>query len=480
MSQSIANTTITTQPNTRPPHTEHRTDNPSSGNTGQNNNWDRYRNNTGSHNNNTNNSGRHRNGNSHSGAQNNNNNRQRNNATDHRAPGHHDPNKFKGNTDGMNGHIFGCTEDRSDRRQYLKTVAALQQFTSKFPNSADFQCLFKSTPTTPVIPEPALPPTEGRTEVQDLIFKEEIKQYVAGCSALRSNCVAIWKVIISQCTDIMKSKLDSIPAFETHEVARDCSWLLVTILKITLQFDNCQYAYNTMLDAYHKFFSCRQSNTQSVDDYRQALALLWSDIIEHHGGTIVFNLNLTASRDAKGKLISKETRTATAKQETLAMALICGADPTRYGSLLLDLANHYAAGRDLYPKDLLTAYSLLLEYKVPTNARPRQDHRSTDTINSNPQSSSNPRDSDPPGPPAPSAAAPNSTATTAPTTVTPTPSTTMRPPAGHTFAQAVQTPPNTVTIPAPDTSLTQWAATMAQHDHSIDPSWILLDSQSTF
>ena len=220
--------------------------------------------------------------------------------------------------------------------------------------------------------------------------------------------------------------------------------------------------------------------TQSVDDYRQALALLWSDIIEHHGGTIVFNLNLTASRDAKGKLISKETRTATAKQETLAMALICGADPTRYGSLLLDLANHYAAGRDLYPKDLLTAYSLLLEYKVPTNARPRQDHRSTDTINSNPQSSSNPRDSDPPGPPAPSAAAPNSTATTAPTTVTPTPSTTMRPPAGHTFAQAVQTPPNTVTIPAPDTSLTQWAATMAQHDHSIDPSWILLDSQSTF
>jgi hypothetical protein len=167
----------------------------------------------------------------------------------------------------------------------------------------------------------------------------------------------------------MKSKLDSIPAFETHETARDCSWLLVTILKITLQFDNRRYAYNTMLDAYHKFFSCRQSNTQSVDDYLQAL-VLWSDIIEHHGGTIVFNLNLTAARDAKGKLISEDTRTTTAKQETLAMALIRGADPTRYGSLLLNFANHYAAGLDLYPKDLLTAYSLLLKYKAPVNARP--------------------------------------------------------------------------------------------------------------
>ena len=47
------------------------------------------------------------------------------------------------------------------------------------------------------------------------------------------------------------------------------------------------------------------------------------------------------------------------------MALIRGADPTRYGTLIAELSNHFAHDRDDYPKDLTLAYSLLL-----TTARP--------------------------------------------------------------------------------------------------------------
>lgn len=85
----------------------------------------------------------------------------------------------------------------------------------------------------------------------------------------------------------MKAKLESNANFEDRETSRDCAWLLTTILAITLQFDNRRYRVNTLLEAYQKFFTCRQSPSQSVDDYRQALTT-WANIIDHHGGTLVF------------------------------------------------------------------------------------------------------------------------------------------------------------------------------------------------
>jgi hypothetical protein len=384
--------------------------------------------------------------------------------------------KFSGASEGMQGHIFGCSEEHGDRRKYTKTIAALQHHTSTFPHSEDFQSLFKTTPTSPVIEEPDEPKKgEARSEVKTLIFHEEVKHYVKRKTTMRSNLVAIWNTIIGQCTDLMKSKLESYSKYNEMEDARDCTWLLTTILSITLQFDNRRYPYSSLLDAYHKFFSCRQSPNQSVDDFRQNL-ILWSDVIEKYGGTLVFNASLPSkTHPTTQKPRTSEQRIAAAKQETLAMALLRGSDSTRYGSLLLDLANNFAAGRDNYPKDVLAAYALLIEYKTPVNSVIR-----------NP----NPRDKPPNNPNS------TNTATTAPNT-TNSQSNSQSPaapaaqppvPAGVTFTQAAQSPGSTApTAPSPattGTTLAHWAAMMAQHDHvipptGIDPSWILLDSQST-
>ena len=200
----------------------------------------------------------------------------RNTPSDHARSNHSSP-KFKGATVDMRGHIFGCNEEQGDRRQHLKTVTALQQCTTKLPFSKDFQCLFKATPTLPSLSAPTPPVTTSKdtdaiTEMQDLIFKEEIKQFVSQRMKLRSNLVAIWNIILGQqCIDTMKAKLEAHADFDDRENNQDCAWLLTTILAITLQFDNCRYWVNTLLEAYQKFFTCRQSSTQTVDDYRQAL-----------------------------------------------------------------------------------------------------------------------------------------------------------------------------------------------------------------
>ena len=40
-------------------------------------------------------------------------------------------NAFKGATEGMNGHTFGCFDEQGDKRQYVKTVEALSQYANK-------------------------------------------------------------------------------------------------------------------------------------------------------------------------------------------------------------------------------------------------------------------------------------------------------------------------------------------------------------
>lgn len=49
-----------------------------------------------------------------------------------------------------------------------------------------------------------------------------------------------------------------------------------------------------------------------------------------------------------------------AQDQTLAIALMQGANATRYGTLITDLSNQYTMGIDNYPVDITAAYGLLV------------------------------------------------------------------------------------------------------------------------
>jgi hypothetical protein len=94
-------------------------------------------------------------------------------------------------------------------------------------------------------------------------------------------------------------------------------------------------------------------------------------VAEHHG--------LIAEEDDEGNARDVAARTALARDRTLGMALIRGADQQRYGTLIIDLANQHAMGIDNYPHDLTAAYALLVNYKTPVNSRPRRPTTDTAT-----------------------------------------------------------------------------------------------------
>jgi hypothetical protein len=84
---------------------------------------------------------------------------------------------------------------------------------------------------------------------------------------------------------------------------------------------------------------------------------------------VAANYKLVPFQDQDGNGRSTEERKEIARERTLANALIRSADPTRYGTLIADLSNQYAMGIDQYPTDLLSAQSLLVNYRTPASGQ---------------------------------------------------------------------------------------------------------------
>ena len=165
----------------------------------------------------------------------------------------------------------------------------------------------------------------------------------------------------------MKARVKTHEGYAENTTKNDCFWLLRQIKSVTLQFDESKDRFLSMLDAQQSFLTCKQQIGQSVDEYAECL-IGWAETIETHGGKVAANHELIPATDRAGSTRSTETRKHLARERTLAMAMIRSADASRYGTLITDLANQYASGRDEYPNSVIAAKSLLVMYRTPVNA----------------------------------------------------------------------------------------------------------------
>jgi hypothetical protein len=122
------------------------------------------------------------------------------------------------------------------------------------------------------------------------------------------------------------------------------------------------------LDARTIFLTCKQELCQTPEAYLSTL-WGWEEAIESYGGSIAESFELINNHDDEGNPWDIAMQTAMACDRTLTMALIRGADPSQYGTLIIDLSNQHAMGIDNYPSDLTSAYALLENYKTPTNSQ---------------------------------------------------------------------------------------------------------------
>ena len=84
---------------------------------------------------------------------------------------------FKGDTEGMNGHVFECYFEQGDKRQYARTIEALEGYAKKNLKFSEDFASFAFEASEPVIEKPSdLAP--GYSTTDEMIWKEESKAYV--------------------------------------------------------------------------------------------------------------------------------------------------------------------------------------------------------------------------------------------------------------------------------------------------------------
>jgi hypothetical protein len=371
---------------------------------------------------------------------------------------------FKGDTEGMNGHVFQCFEERSDPVQFTKTMEALHAYSKRDLKTTDLSSLFGTTPKTPVIAKPS--PIDAKAdELEQLILKEEVKAYVNSNKTLKRDMAALHSVAWGQCSEALKAKIKSITDFQTKHDAYDCVWLLSKIASVMQKFEEKRHMETSMVIVLTSLMSCRQGADQKVSDYIDKIRSL-AETIEHHGGKL-------------GDLYPKTgVTTADSRDRFLASLCMQNADRARFGTLLANLANQFLLGHDEYPSDLTEAQGLLTNYQIPVNAIRRVPGVATPPNNNRPTTEG------------------NTFAQAAPGTIIVPDS------RGRTFSDVrcfhcqslghyagdcptttqttnTQTHITTTNGATDGTTLLQHAFVLAQHKHKIDPNWILLDSQST-
>ena len=203
----------------------------------------------------------------------------------------------------MKGAIFQCIEECRDHRQFGKTMKTLQNYVNKnirYPES--MEPLFYDEPAEPTLSFPDELP-ETATSMEKALWEHELRVFANKKDVFQGNRLAVHSIILGQCSEAMQDKLKALEEYTERTRAHDCRWLLKSIKGITLQFDETQDASLSMRKAQIGFWTCRQSNGQSLAAYREDLRA-WAATISQHGGVISTDYRIIPERGSDGIYLS--------------------------------------------------------------------------------------------------------------------------------------------------------------------------------
>ena len=106
----------------------------------------------------------------------------------------------------INSHVFQLQVEQKHKGQYQETLDQLQVYASA-AHTRDIKALkvLFTKLEQPVITVPI--PTKNPTPVEDILFKEEVRQYSKDKKSLESMLVSLYNVVWGQCSKLLQNKL---------------------------------------------------------------------------------------------------------------------------------------------------------------------------------------------------------------------------------------------------------------------------------
>lgn len=210
----------------------------------------------------------------------------------------------------------------------------------KKPRMVDFGTYDKDKQTTTV-------DEEGKEE-----WREALKTYSKKKEARESNEGKAFTLIIGQCSDMFRSKMESHNDWETVNTNSDPIELLKIIKHCMVHKTTTRHEGYLLIEALENLMRFRQGEKMTVEDYRERLISL-VDVYKDLGG----------NPGTEEPLIKKYGSKEAAFEAYTALMLIRKSDLKRYGDLQNELSNDYTPGIDGYPINLSKAYDMLVNYR---------------------------------------------------------------------------------------------------------------------
>jgi len=278
----------------------------------------------------------------------------------HGARGRTNP-SFKGHTTELGGHMFQVFHENNNRNQFVQTIEVLgKYFTKNMKYVGEIMPLARDLKNSEVLEPASIASTETDCNI---VFKWEKKMtdYITCKNVMQSDLKAAYTIMWGQCSEALRAKVKSSNEYAAKSMDCNCEWLIKTIRGMMLQFDGQWEIHCSITNVHGVYHAYWLLQDKLLAIYLEEFTAL-VDTIEHYGGCIGYD---TALIDYKMAAMTLDAKRKGAHDKLLAMDFLKKALQNQFGGLLTDLNNLYSRGADQYPKDLIEAHALLVNYQPP-------------------------------------------------------------------------------------------------------------------
>jgi hypothetical protein len=262
---------------------------------------------------------------------------------------------FNSSLSTMNAHVFELLSESNDPDQFDITWQAIRRYVEeRYEYADDMRFYFQQPIETPHIDLP-LGCTTRPTRQQIRNWEYATTQCNDRVKVLRRNQRALYILIWDKCSKKLQIRLNG----RSHGLAAkkyNIIWLVKNLRTMIPSFDPNRDIFASLHEARLALLTCRQYASQSNEDYFECY-IGCVEVLDHFHSTVGEHYSLIESKDENGNLLTTEQRKIIARDRSLAVGFLRGADEKRYRCLLewLKFGKH--------PPTLAMAYEWLNNYQ---------------------------------------------------------------------------------------------------------------------
>ena len=155
-------------------------------------------------------------------------------------PGHRQQQKFEGRCDSLKGFTFDCSDGRQADK-YVTTMRKVAEFVGRtYAYGGDIRTTIENEQIY-IVPRPKDIKGKGASDMDRRILDKQVDEYVKRDAKLKENCSGVFSLLLGQCTDHMRAKLEALDEYEEMKRDFDLVKLIKSIKGLTYKFDGQKY-----------------------------------------------------------------------------------------------------------------------------------------------------------------------------------------------------------------------------------------------